>query len=37
MFCEEMIELFQNIPVDLPKPVYYINKEQMLLTDIGGK
>ena len=32
-----MIELFQKIPVTLPKPVDYINKRKMLLTYIGGK
>ena len=32
-----MIELFQKIPVGLPKPVDYMNKGKMLLTDIGGK
>ena len=37
MFCEEIIELFQKIPAALPKPVYYIKKQQILLTYIGGK
>ena len=37
MFCEEMLDLFHRIPVALPKPVGYINKQQILLTDIGGK
>ena len=37
MFCKEMLELFQKTPVALPKPVGYINKRQMLSTDIGGK
>ena len=32
-----MIELFQKIPVYLPKPVDYIKKRQMMLIDIGGK
>ena len=36
MICEEIIELFQKIPLALPKIVGYI-KKQMLLTDIGGK
>ena len=29
--------MIQKIPVALPRPVDYINKRQMLLTDIGGK
>ena len=37
MFCDEMLELFQKIPVNLTKRVYYIKKRQMLLTYIGGK
>ena len=37
MFCEEIIELLQEIPVALTKSVGLINKQQMLLTDIGGK
>ena len=32
-----MIQLFQKISVELLKPVDYIKKRQMLLTDIGGK
>ena len=32
-----MIDLLQKIPVALPKPVAFIKKQQMLLTDIGGK
>ena len=31
-----MIELFQKIPVTLPKPVDYINKQKMLFTYKGG-
>ena len=26
MFCEEILEMFQKIPVALPKPVGYIKK-----------
>ena len=37
MSCEETIDLFQIITVALPKPVSYINKQQMILTDIGRK
>ena len=37
MFCEKMIELFQKILVALQKPVDYIKKGKMLLTDIGGE
>ena len=37
MFCEEILELFKIMPVTLPKPDDYINKIQMLLTDIGVK
>ena len=32
-----MLELFNQIPVSLPKPVGYINKRQILLTDTCGK
>ena len=32
-----MIDLFQKIPTALPKPVRYIQKRQMTLTDKGGK
>ena len=32
-----MIELFQKTPVSLPKYIDYINKLQMMFTDIGGK
>ena len=32
-----MLELFQKIPVTLPEHVDYINKRQILLTDIDGK
>ena len=32
-----MLELFHKIPVSLPKPVGYIKKRKMLLTNIGGK
>ena len=31
IFCEETIELFQKIPVALPKPVDHINKLQFFL------
>ena len=34
MFCEEIVEMFEKIPGTLPKPVDYIKKTQMLLTDI---
>ena len=37
MSCEETIDLFQIITVALPKPIDYIKKQQMILTDIGGK
>ena len=37
MFCKEMIELFQKIPVALPKPVDYRKKLNFLLTCIGGE
>ena len=37
MFCEEILELFKIMPVTLPKPDDYINKIQMLLTDIVVK
>ena len=37
MFCGEILELFQKIPVALPKPVGYIKKQKMLLKDMGGK
>ena len=36
-FGEEMIELFQKIPVALPKTVDYIKKLQTSLPCIGGK
>ena len=32
-----MLELFQKIPVTLPKTVDYIKKRKRLLTYIGGK
>ena len=37
MYCEEMRELFNRIPVTIkePKPDDYKNKRQMLLKDIG--
>ena len=34
MFCEDIIEFFHKIPVALTKPVGFINKRKMLLTDI---
>ena len=37
MLCEEMLDLFQKIPVTLPKPVDYMKKISILLTDVGGK
>ena len=37
MFCEEIIEMFQEMPVPTPKHVDYINKQQLLLTDMGDK
>ena len=37
MFSEEILELFQKIPVTLPKFADYIKKIQMLLTDIVVK
>ena len=33
MLCGETIELFQKIHVVLPKPVDYMKKQKMLLTD----
>ena len=30
-FCKEMIELFQKIPVALPKPVYYRNNSKFFV------
>ena len=32
-----MLDLFQKITVTLAKPVDYVNKGQLLLTDIVGK
>ena len=37
MFYEEMFDLFQRITASLQKPVGYIKKGKILLTDIGGK
>ena len=37
MCCEGMIELFQKIPVALPKPADYLKKQKMPLKDICGK
>ena len=30
MFCEEIIELFQKIPVSLTKPVNYVKKKHFV-------
>ena len=32
-----MLELFLKIPVSLPKPIGYVNKLKMFLTDMYGK
>ena len=37
MIYEEMLELFNKIPVTFPKPVDHINNIQTLLTNKGGK
>ena len=34
---EEMFDMFQEVSVNIPKPVDYRKKTQMLLTNIGGK
>ena len=37
MFCEEILDLFQKIPVTLPKNIDYIKKGKLFFTDNEGK